>query len=152
MRQGPSTNHSVVAQGLKLNSVLTIYAEDNGWYFLKVNALNKYGYIRKDMVKLDKALGGSDEVEVPSGALKGKISASKLVLRSVPNLTDDKNKLGDYTKDQVLFIYYKETDSAGNLFYYVQIAGTSTKGYMCARKAGETAYMISCSGTVPDKP
>ncbi|MDO4543533.1 MAG: SH3 domain-containing protein [Clostridia bacterium] len=154
MRQGPSTSHSTVATGLKKGSKLTVYVLDNGWYFLKVDALDKYGYIRQDMVTLNGTLGGSTavtEMTQPDGTVKGKITASALVLRTSPEIADD-NKNGNYYKDQVVFIYYKESDTAGNVFYYVNIGGTDTNGYLCAKQASASNYMISAEGTVPDKP
>ncbi|MDO4565552.1 MAG: SH3 domain-containing protein [Clostridia bacterium] len=151
MRQGPSTNHAIVASSIRKGTALTVYVLQEGWYFVRIDSLDKYGYIRQDMVSLDRALGSAEQVEQPSGTIKGKITASALVLRNTPEIRDD-NKNGNYYKDQEVFIFYKEPDSAGNIFYYVQISGTNITGYLCAKEADRSNYMISAEGTVPDKP
>lgn len=155
MRQGPGTNYKILKEDIKEGSSVTVYAEQEGWYFLKLIAVNEYGYIRKDMVKLEKALGAEEaaptkEPEAPEGTIKGKITASVLVLRKTPERLDN-NKLGDYKKGQIVFIHHKVKDSEGNLYYYVTIAGTKTKGYLCVTEAGKTSKMISAEGNVPDK-
>lgn len=153
MRQGPSTSHSIVASSLKNGSTVTVYTEVNGWYFLRVNAINKYGYIRKDLVSLDKALSGTTtpEATVPDGAIKGTVNVSSMVLRKTAELVDS-NKDGNVVKGDIVFVYYKVKDKDGNTFYYVEVAASGKTGFLCAIPKGETSPWIKCSGTVPDKP
>lgn len=128
MRQGPSTNTSKVATGLKSGTKLTVYAEDGDFYFLQVNETKKYGYIDKRFVKLLSALGetstGSDQ---PEGTVKGTITSSNLALRDGPGVTN--KSLGQYYEGKLVYIYYQEGD-----YYYVLVAGTDdVKGYMSAQ-------------------
>jgi uncharacterized protein YgiM (DUF1202 family) len=141
MRQGPGTEYAAVMTGLANNTKLTIYAKKGDWYFVKVNAANKYGYIRSDMVHLDAEIGAgaTPEPEAPEGSVKGTLN-SLVVLRSAPTTADDSNKLKQFEKGTLVFIYYSEAD-----FYYVEVAGTGEKGYM-------SAPLIKASGTVPPKP
>ncbi|MCL2670703.1 MAG: SH3 domain-containing protein [Clostridiales bacterium] len=145
MRQGPGTEYAVVKKGLKKGTSLTIYTEVNGWYFLKLNSDNTYGYIRKDMVKLNGQLGAAatPEPEAPPNTVRGTLN-STVVLRSAPTTADDSNKIKEFYAGQVVYIEYKETGSDGKVFYYLTVAGTSYKGYMWAT-------LIKVNGTVPDK-
>ncbi|MBQ6892505.1 MAG: PT domain-containing protein, partial [Clostridia bacterium] len=52
MRQGPSTSYPLVASGLKSGTEVTVYLEDSGFYFLRVNKSGKFGYIAKQFVDL----------------------------------------------------------------------------------------------------
>lgn len=128
MRQGPSTNTSLVATGLKSGTKLTVYAEDGDFYFVLVNEAKKYGYIAKKFVKLLSTLGetstGSDQ---PEGTVKGTITSSNLALREGPGVTN--KSLGQYYEGKLVYIYYQEGD-----YYYVLVAGTDgVKGYMSAQ-------------------
>ena len=140
MRQGPSTNTTKVATGLKSGTKLTVYAEDGDFYFLMVNETKKYGYIDKRFVKLLSALGetstGSDE---PEGTVRGTITSSNLALREGPGVTN--KSLGQYYEGKLVYIYYQEGD-----YYYVLVAGTDdVKGYM-------SAQFIKAEEEVPAKP
>lgn len=139
LRQGPGTEYSILKEGLKKDTKLTVYKEVSGWYFLKVNALNIYGYIRKDMVKLDAAIGtgATAEPNAPEGTVKGTLN-STVVLRSAPD-QEDTSKIKQFEKGTLVYIEYKEGD-----FYYLQVASTGDKGYM-------KADLIKASGTVPAK-
>ncbi len=138
MRQGPSTNTSLVATGLKSGTKLTVYAEDGDFYFVLVNETKKYGYIAKKFVKLLSTLGetstGSDQ---PEGTVRGTISSSNLALREGPGVTN--KSLGQYYEGKLVYIFYQEGD-----YYYVQVAGTDVKGYM-------SAQFIKVDGEVPKK-
>ena len=140
MRKGPGTQYDTVLTGLAKNTKLTVYAKKGDWYFVKVNSQNKYGYIRSDMVKLDAALGSgaTAEPKTPEGTVKGTLTAL-VVLRKTPK-AEDTNKIKQFEKGTVVYIYYKEGD-----YYYVQVAGSGEKGYMAAK-------FIKASDTVPSKP
>ncbi len=126
MRQGPSTNNTIVSTGLKSGTKLTVYAEDGEFYFVQVVETKKYGYIAKKFVKLLSALGetsnGSDQ---PEGTVRGTITAPNLALREGPGVTN--KSLGQYYEGKLVYIYYQEGD-----YYYVLVAGTDVKGYMSA--------------------
>ena len=127
MRQGPSTNTTIISTGLKSGTKLTVYAEDGDFYFVLVNETKKYGYIAKKFVKLLSALGetstGSDQ---PEGTVRGTISSSNLALREGPGVTN--KSLGQYYEGKLVYIFYQEGD-----YYYVQVAGTDVKGYMSSQ-------------------
>ena len=138
MRQGPSTNTTIITTGLKCGTKLTVYAEDGDFYFVLVNETKKYGYIAKKFVKLLSALGetstGSDQ---PEGTIRGTISSSNLALREGPGVTN--KSLGQYYEGKLVYIYYQEGD-----YYYVLVAGTDVKGYM-------SAQFIKAESAVPKK-
>ena len=139
MRQGPSTDTTLVATGLKSGTKLTVYTEDGDFYFVLVNETKKYGYIAKKFVKLLSALGetstGSDQ---PEGTVRGTITSSNLALREGPGVTN--KSLGQYYEGKLVYIFYQEGD-----YYYVQIAGTDeVKGYM-------SAQFIKAESAVPQK-
>lgn len=138
MRQGPSTNTTIIATGLKNGTKLTVYAEDGDFYFVLVNETKKYGYIAKKFVKLLSTLGetstGSDQ---PEGTVRGTISSSNLALREGPGVTN--KSLGQYYEGKLVYIFYQEGD-----YYFVQVAGTDVKGYM-------SAQFIKVDGEVPKK-
>ena len=141
MRQGPSTNTTLIATGLKSGTKLTVYAEDGDFYFLLVNETKKYGYIAKKFVKLSSALGevsnGSDQ---PEGTVKGNIPSANLAIREGPAVTS--KALGQYYEGKLVYIYYQEGE-----YYYVLVAGTDVKGYMSAQ-----FIKVEEGATVPDKP
>lgn len=138
MRQGPSTTTPIVTTGLKSGTKLTVYALDGDFYFVLVNETKKYGYIKKDFVKLLSTLGevstGSDQ---PEGTIRGTISSSNLALRDGPGVTN--KSLGQYYEGKLVYIYHQEGD-----YYYVLVAGTDIKGYM-------SAQFIKAEGEVPKK-
>ena len=141
MRSGPGTSFGVSASGLRDGQKLTVYAMYEEWYFVKVDSLDKYGYITSKFVKLDNAVDGSFVfTEKPEGMIEGRVNAQVIVLRSTASKEDDSNKLGNYDLGTKVFISYKEGD-----FYYVQIAGTNTKGYLWAQ-------FVTPNGVVPAKP
>lgn len=127
MRQGPSTNTTIISTGLKSGTKLTVYTEDGDFYFVLVNETKKYGYIAKKFVKLLSTLGetstGSDQ---PEGTVRGTISSSNLALREGPGVTN--KSLGQYYEGKLVYIFYQEGD-----YYYVLVAGTDVKGYMSAQ-------------------
>lgn len=138
MRQGPSTDTTLVSTGLKSGTKLTVYTEDGDFYFVLVNETKKYGYIAKKFVKLLTPLGetsnGSDQ---PEGTVKGTITSSNLALREGPGVTN--KSLGQYYEGKLVYIFYQEGD-----YYYVQVAGTDVKGYM-------SAQFIKADGEIPPK-
>lgn len=133
LRQGPSTTTPIVAQSLKRNDELTVYTLSGSFYFVKVNKLNKYGYISKSYVKLTSNFGESATPtpktpvgSAPAGSSRGTISASKVALRSGPS-TDSKC-IAEYPSGTKVYVLSKEKD-----FYYVQIASSKKVGYVYAK-------------------
>ena len=137
MRQGPSTNTTIIATGLKSGTKLTVYAEDEDFYFVLVNDTKKYGYISKQFIKLLTPLGeapaGNDQ---PEGTVRGSVT-NTAILRDGPVLTA--TKLGQYEVGQMVYVFHQEGE-----YYYVQIAGTDLKGYLFAQ-------FVKPEGTVPQK-
>ena len=138
MRQGPSTNTTIIATGLKSGTKLTVYAEEGDFYFVLVNETKKYGYISKSFVKLLSTLGetstGNDQ---PEGTVRGTITSANLALREGPGVTN--KQIGSFYQGKLVYIYYQEGD-----YYYVMVAGTDMKGYM-------SAQFVKPEGTVPPK-
>lgn len=138
MRQGPSTDTTLVSTGLKSGTKLTVYAEYGDFYFVLVNETGKYGYIAKRFVKLLSTLGetsnGSDQ---PEGTVRGNITAPNLALREGPGVTN--KSLGQFYEGKLVYIYYQEGD-----YYYVMVAGTDQQGYM-------SAQFIKAESEVPPK-
>lgn len=133
LRQGPSTTTPIVAQSLKKNEELTVYTLSDGFYFVKVNRLSKYGYISKKYVKLTSDFGPTatatpdiSKEKVPDGASVGTVTASKVALRAEPD-TDSKC-IAEYAKGTTVYIYSKTDD-----FYRVKIAGTEKSGYIYSK-------------------
>ncbi len=138
MRQGPSTTTPIIATGLKSGTRLTVYALDGDFYFLLANETKKYGYIKKDFVKLLSALGEVTATnDQPEGTIRGAITAVNLALRESPSVTS--TRLGQFYEGNLVYIYYQEGE-----YYYVMVAGTELKGYM-------SAQFIKADGTVPPK-
>lgn len=138
MRQGPSTTTPIVASGLKSNTKLMVYLLDGDFYFVKVVDSEKYGYIKKDFVKLLSALrevvATNDQ---PEGTIRGNITAVNLILRDGPALTA--TKLGQFYEGKMVYIFYQEGE-----YYYVQVAGEDLKGYLFAQ-------FVKPESTVPQK-
>ena len=138
MRQGPSTTTPIVATGLKSGTKLTVYALDGDFYFVLVNEAKKYGYIKKDFVKLLSALGEAvNTSDQPEGTVRGTITAVNLALREGPSVTS--TRLGQYYEGKMVYIYYQEGE-----YYYVMVSGTDLKGYM-------STQFIKAESTVPQK-
>lgn len=132
LRQGPSTSTPIVATNLKNKAELTVYTLSGNFYFVKVNKLNKYGYIAKQYVKLTSDFGSSSTATPkaatgtpPAGASEGTVTASKVALRA--EASKDSKCIAEYSKGTKVFVLSKSKD-----FYYVQIAGTGKTGYIYA--------------------
>lgn len=138
MRQGPSTNTPVVTSGLNTKTKLTVYTLDGDFYFVQVKDNNKYGYIRKDFVKLLSAFREVTAAEdQPEGTVKGTVTAANLSLRDSPSVTGKEIK--KFYEGTLVYIYYQEGD-----YYYVMVSGTELKGYMAAQ-------FVKPDGNVPEK-
>ena len=138
MRQGPSTTTPIVATGLKSGTKLTVYVLEGDFYFVQLTEAKKYGYIKKDFVKLLSALGEVGAAnDQPEGTVRGTITAVNMVLREGPALTA--TMVGQFYEGKVVYIFYQESD-----YYYVQVAGTDLKGYLYAQ-------FVKADGTVPQK-
>ncbi len=138
MRQGPSTNTTIIATGLKSGTRVTVYAEDGDFYFVLMNDTKKYGYISKQFIKLLTALGDtSADNDQPEGTVLGTVTASTLSLREGPSATSP--SLGMVVEGKKVYIFYQEDE-----YYYVLVAGTEWKGYL-------SAQFIEPEGDVPVK-
>ena len=142
MRKGPGTNFDVVKSDIAKNTAVTLYVEQNGWWFLKCG--DKYGYIRKDLV----TKGSAPTTPAPaspthtSSEATGKVIASKIALRKDTSETSD--CIHEYKTGEQVVIYYYVKDSSGRKWYYVKTSDGS-KGYMFAE------YVKVTSGKVNSK-
>jgi hypothetical protein len=66
MRKGPSTKYGLADSGLKSGTVVTVYAEDGDWYFLRVDKTGKYGYIYSEYVELDEEFEDDEPTPKPT--------------------------------------------------------------------------------------
>lgn len=117
LRGGPSTEYVSLGKYNK-GDELTIYDTESGFAFVKTKD-GKLGYISSQYVS-EQAVG-----DAPSGAVNGKVTASKLALREGPS-TDSK-VVGELTEGAAVYIYFKTGD-----FYYVEVASTGDKCYAYA--------------------
>ena len=122
MRKEPNAKATLVKEKIAKNTELTLYVEQEGWWFVKCG--DKYGYIKKDYV----AKGSAPATPVPSEAT-GKVVASTIALRKSP----DKNStcIKQYSSGEQLTIYYYKKDGSGRKWYYVKTSDGRT-GYMFA--------------------
>lgn len=137
MRKGPGTSHEVIIESIPVGTSVTLYVEQDGWYFLKCDS--KYGYIRSDML----GTGEWQDPDKPSDAIEGVVGGNSIAaLRKEPKR--GATCIADYEKGTKLYIFHKVKDSDGDWWYYVQIVGTKTKGYIF----GE---LVDPKGSVPAK-
>ena len=135
MRKEPNKNSTLVKEKIAKNTELTLYVEQEGWWFVKCG--DKYGYIKKDYV----AKGSAPSTPASTEA-SGKVIASTIALRKDP----DKNStcIKQYSNGESVTIYYYKKDSSGRKWYYVKTSDGKT-GYMFAE------YVKVTSGKVGEK-
>jgi uncharacterized protein YgiM (DUF1202 family) len=135
MRKEPNAKATLVKEKIAKNTELTLYVEQEGWWFVKCG--DKYGYIKKDYV----AKGSAPSTPAPSEAT-GKVVASTIALRKSPDKSSTCIK--QYSSGESLTIYYYKKDSSGRKWYYVKTSDGRT-GYMFAD------YIKVTSGKVGEK-
>ena len=122
MRKEPNKNAKLVKEKIPKNTAVTLYVEQEGWWFLKCG--DKYGYIKKDYITK-----GSAPTSAATGDATGKVVASKIALRKS---ADDKSEcIKEYASGEQLTIYWSTKDSGGKKWYYVKTSD-GKKGYMFA--------------------
>lgn len=122
MRKGPGTNYDKVKSNIAKGTKLTLYIEQDGWWFVKCDS--KYGYIKKDYV----AQGTSPSSA--TGEVTGTVNVnagSKIALRK--SADKDSQCIKEYTRGEALTIYYKSDDGK---WYYVKVNSDGKKGWMYA--------------------
>ncbi len=129
MRKGPGKNYDKVKSEIAKGTSVTLYVEQNGWWFLKCG--DKYGYIIKDYIAQGEYSGSTT-----SGEAEGKVIATSVALRKDASKTSQCIK--EYGKDEKLTIFYKSKD--GN-WYYVK-ASDGKKGWMYAEYVKVTAGKV----------
>lgn len=122
MRKGPGTKYDIVKSKIAKNTAVTLYTEQEGWWFLKCG--DKYGYIKKDYVKT-----GSAPTAASEGAATGKVAASKIALRKGPG--ESYECIKEYNSGEQVTISWYEKDKNGKKWYYVKTSD-GKKGYMFA--------------------
>lgn len=140
MRDKPSVkNGKVVKSKIAKNTAVTLYVEQEGWWFLKCG--DKYGYIKKDYVSKGSAPKTPTPTKLPikDGEARGKVRASKIALRKSPDENSDCIK--EYYTGEQLVVYFYVHDGAGRKWYSVKTSD-GKKGYMFA------AYVTITEGVV----
>ena len=131
MRAAPSTEGRLIDKYVK-GTNLKVYGESGDYYYVQVVKLKLYGYIAKRFVDVDTSTPEPITTSVPSGAVGGEVRASLVALRSAPDLSDDGNKVGQVEQGEPVYIYFQYTNSAGDSFYYIEVARTGKKAYAFA--------------------
>jgi SH3 domain protein len=134
MRKGPGTKFDIVKDKIAKNTAVTLYTEQEGWWFLKCG--DSFGYILGKYVSK-----GSAPTSATSEAT-GKVIASKIALRKSASSSSECIK--EYTTGEQLTIYWYEKNSSGGKWYYVKTSD-GKKGYMYAE------YVKVTSGKVSEK-
>ncbi len=140
MRKTPNAKTgTIVKSKIAKNTALTLYVEQEGWWFVKCG--DKYGYIKKDYVAKGAAPKTPAPTKIPikEGEARGKVRASVIALRKSPDESSDCIK--QYYSGEQLVIYFYVHDSAGRKWYNVKTSD-GKKGYMFA------AYVTITEGTV----
>ena len=119
MRKGPGTKYDKVKSDIAKGTALTLYVEQDGWWFVKCDG--KFGYIKKDYVASGKYSGTA------SGEVSGTVTGSKVALRK--DASTSSQCINEYAKGEAVTIYYKSKD--GN-WYYVKVKSDGKKGWMYA--------------------
>ncbi len=135
MRKEPNKNSTLVKEKIAKNTELTLYVEQEGWWFVKCG--DKYGYIKKDYVAKGSAPSTPSSTEAT-----GKVLASTIALRKEP----DKGStcIKQYYNGESLKIFYYKKDGSGRKWYYVKTSDGKT-GFMFAE------YIKVTSGKVNEK-
>lgn len=136
LRSGPSTDYERIGNYNK-GATMAVYAKDGDFYFVKMDKDGKVGFMSKKFITVSDTATVTIPPNAPSDAVTGKISASKVALRTGPNKTDSAIK--ELKKGATLYIYYKIGE-----FYYVEDVASGKKGFAYA------AY-VSADGSVPSK-
>ena len=122
MRATPSKNGKLVKSKIAKNTAVTLYVEQEGWWFLKCD--DKFGYIKSDYISK-----GTAPASAASGDQTGKVVVSKIALRKS---ADSKSEcIKEYESGETVTILGTEKDSAGKKWYHVKTSD-GKKGYMYA--------------------
>ena len=122
MRKGPGTNYDKVKSNISKGTKVTMYVEQNGWWFVKCDS--KYGYIKKDYVTQGTYSGAT------SGEVSGVVNVgatSTIALRK--DASKESQCIKEYAKGEAVTIYYKSKDGK---WYYVKVNSDGKKGWMYA--------------------
>ncbi|MBQ5991356.1 MAG: SH3 domain-containing protein [Clostridia bacterium] len=134
MRKEPNAKAKLVKEKIPKNTSVTLYVEQEGWWFLKCG--DKYGYIRKDFI----TKGSAPTASTSSSNASGKVVASKIALRKSADETSECIK--EYANGEQLTIYWSEKGKDGKKWYYVKTSD-GKKGYMFAEYVKVTSGKVT---------
>ena len=143
MRDKPNAKTGkIVKSKIAKNTAVTLYVEQEGWWFLKCG--DKYGYIKKDYIAKGTAPKTASPTKLPinDGEARGKVSASKIALRKSPDESSECIK--EYYSGEQLIVYFYVHDSAGRKWYSVKTSD-GKKGYMFASYVKITEGKVGAS-------
>ena len=123
MRKEPNKTAKLVKEKIAKNTAVTLYVEQEGWWFLKCG--DKYGYIKAEYI----TKGSAPTAAASSGTGNGKVVASKIALRK--SASESSECIKEYSSGEQVTIYWYEKDSNGKKWYYVKTSD-GKKGYMFA--------------------
>ncbi len=153
MREGPGTNYNIVNASVERYTVVKLYVEQDGWWFLKCR--DQYGYIRKDYI----AKGTVPESAETQAYLPLTLSARFLLITTDDEILQIEGRTApgasltfvkpDY---ETVIGYYPSTDAEGLFMYEFKISDSSfrgmTKAEIIAEKDGlqNTAEFVILRG------
>lgn len=128
LRKGPDTGYDIIEKYTS-GTNLKIFGKEGDYYFVRVVADNKIGYMAVKFIEKFGLLPGEEATPTPvaePGTINGVVSASAVLLRSQPS-KEGNSPIGKCEKDDKVWIYYKSGD-----FYYCKVVDTGEKGYLYA--------------------
>ncbi len=136
LRKGPGPNHSAVKRGLDIGALVTVYAEEEGYYYVRDEESGKYGYLPMDAViilgkTVDSPLGPVIEPteEVIETLQYGVLNKNKVILRKGPD-SDYGSVQSGLKKGATVTIY--AVSEKGN-FYFVRVDASGNYGYIAVK-------------------
>lgn len=136
MRKGPGTNYDLVKKDIAKNTPVTLYELQGDWWFLKCG--DKYGYIRKDMIKTGSAPTSKatatpkakTTATPPPGTFIGTVRTNSVVaFRESPSTVGSK-VIRELKNNDKVIVYYKTVGNGNKEWYYCEYNGR--KGYIWA--------------------
>lgn len=143
LRDAPGKNGNILGKYAKGTELNILGSPNSDYYYVQMIKDGKVGYMAQKFVKTAIATpeptATPEPIPVPEGAIEGKVSRTKVALRSAPDLSDDKNKVGELLQNAQVFIYYKTGD-----FYCIEVPGSGKQVF------AYSTY-IKANGAVPVK-
>lgn len=129
LRAGPTPNHAILGK-YSSGTRLKIYATEGDYYYVQIVKEGVYGYMATKFIA-----PATPAPSAPSGAVLGKVTASKVALRDKPSTGDDSKRIGQIVEGDQVIIYFQTGE-----FFYIEYNGKKCYAY---------ASYIKPEGSVP---